>query len=151
MQRYDQEQKISFDSHYRLICLHYCTLCISIKVSLTVMCHVMVCYSDLNYMAMVPEWSLIPALVESKTNIRLGQMLKGYIIIILYVMINYVSSDSYKILIFVHYRSELDEKLKMYNKYYEGRSGEIRSREVDCLKIHIFFLSESFINRIHFL
>ncbi|XP_060878792.1 ras association domain-containing protein 4 isoform X1 [Metopolophium dirhodum] len=28
-------------------------------------------------------------------------------------------------------RSELDEKLKMYNKYYEGRSGEIRSREVN--------------------
>lgn len=27
-------------------------------------------------------------------------------------------------------RSELDEKLKVYNKYYEGRSGEIRSREV---------------------
>ncbi|KAL4141507.1 hypothetical protein QTP88_004136 [Uroleucon formosanum] len=28
-------------------------------------------------------------------------------------------------------RSELDEKLKTYNKYYEGRSGEIRSREVN--------------------
>ncbi|XP_050428359.1 ras association domain-containing protein 4 [Adelges cooleyi] len=28
-------------------------------------------------------------------------------------------------------RSELEEKLKKYNKYFEGRSGEIRSREVN--------------------
>jgi len=103
------------------------------------MCRVMVCYSDLNYMAMVPEWSLITVLVESKTNIRLDQMLKGYIIINKYVMVNYIQFDSYNILIFVYYRSELDEKLKMYNKYYEGRSGEIRSREVNCLKMLIFF------------
>jgi len=70
-----------------LISLSYYELFISIKVSLTVMCLVMVCYSDLNYMGMVPEWSLIPVLVESKTNIRLDQMLKGHIIINLYVVI----------------------------------------------------------------
>ncbi|XP_050525973.1 ras association domain-containing protein 6 [Daktulosphaira vitifoliae] len=28
-------------------------------------------------------------------------------------------------------RSEVEEKLKIYNKYYEGKSGEIRSREVN--------------------
>lgn len=88
---------------------------------------------------MVPEWSLIPVLVESKTNIRLGQMLKGHIIINLCVVIINVQSDSYSILIFVYYRSELDEKLKTYNKYYEGRSGEIRSREVNYLKMFLFF------------
>lgn len=33
--------------------------------------------------------------------------------------------------IFFIYRSELEEKLKTYNKYYEGGSGEIRSREVN--------------------
>lgn len=70
-----------------LISIYCYELFISIKVSLTVMCLVMVCYSDLNYMAMVPEWSLIPVLVESKTNIRSGQMLKGQIIINLYVLI----------------------------------------------------------------
>lgn len=32
-----------------------------------------------------------------------------------------------------NYRSELDEKLKTYNKYYEGGSGEIRSREVNII------------------
>lgn len=34
-----------------------------------------------------------------------------------------------------YHRSELDEKLKIYNKYYEGRSGEIRSREVNYVLI----------------
>lgn len=67
-----------------LISLYCYELFISIKVSLTVMFLVMVCYSDRNYMAMVPEWSLILVLVESKTNIRLGQMLKGHTIINLY-------------------------------------------------------------------
>lgn len=37
-------------------------------------------------------------------------------------------------------RSELDEKLKMYNKYYEGRSGEIRSREV----YNIYFINTKY-------
>jgi len=86
-------------------------------------------------MAMVQEWNLIQVLVELKTNILLGQMLKGLTIIHFSVIIIYISFNFYIILILIFYRSELDEKLKMYNKYYEGRSGEIRSREVNCLKI----------------
>jgi len=39
----------------------------------------------------------------------------------------------------------------MYNKYYEGRSGEIRSREVNYLKMFLFFFLENFcINTINF-
>lgn len=85
-------------------------------------------YLDLNYMVMVQKWNLIRVLVELKTNTRLVLMLKGYFLFIICLLVCFMV-----IYISFIYRSELDEKLKTYNKYYEGGSGEIRSREVNII------------------
>lgn len=50
--------------------------------------------------------------------------------------INFIM-NIYNIKIFVISRSHLESKLKVFNQYYEGKSGGIRSREV---KKNIYFI-----------
>ena len=83
---------------------------------------------DHNYLVMEQELSHIQVLEKKK----LDHHYPGIEFKITYFILRYHVKNTIRLIVCLSFmsRSHLESKLKVFNQYYEGKSGGIRSREV---------------------